>query len=157
LQQAPWTFGPSRSMGVLKSRCYVILISATDDAGEALRTHNDNQAWKAYKKDNFEACTENGLTNEALRNAPSWSFAAAAPHLTNTPLIVITSDDGYAPESQALAAARAVAGGASPATTIHFAADHCLQCLPAGAPGSRHRLIATNDGPLRQFLPVEKV
>src|ERR1700722_3936527 len=32
----------------------LILISATDDAGEALRTHNDNQAWKAYKKDNFE-------------------------------------------------------------------------------------------------------
>ena len=61
----------------------LILISATDDAGEALRTHNDYQAWKAYKKDNFEdslyplvGCTENGLANEALRNAPSWSFAA---------------------------------------------------------------------------------
>jgi pimeloyl-ACP methyl ester carboxylesterase len=109
----------------------LILISATDDAGEALRTHNDNQAWKAYKKDNFEdslyplaGCTENGLANEALQNVSSWSFAAAAPHLTHTPLLVITSDDGYARQSQALAAARAAAGRAHPATSVHFAADH---------------------------------
>jgi uncharacterized protein len=109
----------------------LILVSATDDAGEALRTHNDHQAWEAFKKDNFEGslypltgCTENGLANEVLRNASTWSFAAAAPHLTNTPLLVVTSDDGYARESEALVAARAASGVAKPATSDHFADDH---------------------------------
>lgn len=50
------------------------------------------------------------------------SAVSAAPGLANVPLLVLTSDDGLAPQSEALVAAVRSAGGA-PAVR-HFATDH---------------------------------
>jgi hypothetical protein len=55
-------------------------------------------------------CTPEGLAKETLTNASQWNFLAKVESLKTRPALVITSDDGLAPSSDALAAALRAAG-----------------------------------------------
>ena len=63
------------------------------------------------------------LAEEARRNAHEWRLAGYAPRLAGRPLLTVTSDDGFAAGTNALAdAARALGGKV---TCVHMATDHC--------------------------------
>ncbi|HEX4368363.1 MAG TPA: alpha/beta fold hydrolase [Rhodopila sp.] len=108
----------------------LILISGTDDAQEALTAKAAGPAaWRKFIMDAFDGmetltgCTPAGLADQLLADGPAWTFKAAAPKLTQTPLLVVTSDDGYAPEGEALAKALSALGQPQP-QTVHFPTDH---------------------------------
>ncbi|HEX3367678.1 alpha/beta hydrolase [Phenylobacterium sp.] len=107
----------------------LVLISGTDDAGEAQAARVSPAAWRKFVKEGFDGletlvgCTPSGLANQLLPHGKDWTFAAAAPRLRGVPLLVITSDDGFAPEGAALAAALGRLDGPKP-QIVHFATDH---------------------------------
>jgi uncharacterized protein len=68
-------------------------------------------------------CTSEGLAREAFDNAPHWTFASKADALRTRPVLVVTSDDGYAPLNDAFTSALKKAGN-NRVTTSHFATDH---------------------------------
>ncbi|MBA3895585.1 MAG: alpha/beta fold hydrolase [Sphingomonadaceae bacterium] len=63
------------------------------------------------------------MYGELSANADAFDFVRAAPALLAMPLLVATSDDGLAPQADALVAAIRTAHGAK-VTTLHVATDH---------------------------------
>jgi pimeloyl-ACP methyl ester carboxylesterase len=63
------------------------------------------------------------LAQEARANTQTWRLARYASRLADRPLLVVTSDDGLAPGSDALADAVQVLGGEN-LVRVHFATDH---------------------------------
>jgi hypothetical protein len=63
------------------------------------------------------------MAEENRANAKAFRMENAAAGLTQTPLLVLTSDDGLAPDSDALVHAIEAKGGHK-ITIIHFATDH---------------------------------
>jgi pimeloyl-ACP methyl ester carboxylesterase len=68
------------------------------------------------------AATPEGLAEEAIRNAKAYAMINDAPGLAKHPLLLVTSDDGLAPGSEALA--KAIGDGAAPITQVHLSTDH---------------------------------
>lgn len=68
-------------------------------------------------------CTPEGLARETYAHAAVWRFPASAEALKTRPALIITSDDGLAPDGNALAAALQKDGDTH-ITTQHFATDH---------------------------------
>jgi pimeloyl-ACP methyl ester carboxylesterase len=107
----------------------LVLVSATDDAGEAQAAKASPAAWRKFVKEGFDGletlvgATPNGLAQQLLPHARDWTFAAAALKLRGVPLLVVTADDGFAPEGEALATAVGKLGGPQP-KTVHFMTDH---------------------------------
>ena len=111
----------------------LVLISASDDAAEAQAEYKTPAARNALTQGEasdcqspLSGCTFQSLQLEALDHAASWSFTAVAPRLSRLPklpILMITSNDPYAPENDALAAA-IVAHRGMPPTQIHFQTDH---------------------------------
>ena len=107
----------------------LVLISGTDDAYEAKTASAAGPAaWRRFVKEDFDGletligCTPDGLANQLLAHGSDWTFKAAAPKLARVPLLVVTSDDGFAPEGEALA--KAVSALGAPAQVVHFTTDH---------------------------------
>ena len=67
------------------------------------------------------AATPEGMARE-MTTLGDASFAAAAPGLAKKPLLVLSSDDGLAPVTDALAADVRKRGGR--VATVHVATDH---------------------------------
>jgi uncharacterized protein len=63
------------------------------------------------------------LADEVHRNSKQWHLASYASCLAGRPLLTVTSDDGFADGSNALADAVQVLGG-NKLTPIHLATDH---------------------------------
>ncbi|MEO7171057.1 MAG: alpha/beta fold hydrolase, partial [Sphingomonas sp.] len=63
------------------------------------------------------------MADEAIAHGDAWDFVKAGPRLTGANLFVLTSDDGFAPEADRLAAAVKAAGGKK-LSTVHVATDH---------------------------------
>jgi pimeloyl-ACP methyl ester carboxylesterase len=106
----------------------VALISAWNLGGEvaALRSPADRaQEVKSFAEsiESLTGCTPETLMAEALAHQTEWNFVDYANALTSRPLLLITSDDGNAPDSQALATAVRKAGGEG-VTEDHFPTDH---------------------------------
>ena len=106
----------------------VALISAWNIGGEAgaLKSDSDRaQEVKAFAEsmESLTGCTPETLVADALAHQTEWNFIAYANALANRPLLFITSDDGNAPDSEALAAAVRKAGGKK-VTQVHFPTDH---------------------------------
>jgi pimeloyl-ACP methyl ester carboxylesterase len=107
----------------------LILISATDDASEAVTARKTPAAWRQFVKgyadymDGLAGCTPDGLATEVLRHASSWNLAAAAPRLRALPVLIVNSDDGYASESEALADEIGQQSRLTP-TRVHIKTDH---------------------------------
>ena len=107
----------------------LVLISGTDDAHEAKAARAAGPlAWRRFVKEAFDGletlsgCTPDGLAGQLLAHGSDWTFGAASPKLAKIPLLVVTSDDGFAPEGEALAKAVAALGGAP--QVLHFTTDH---------------------------------
>lgn len=71
----------------------------------------------------LSGCTPDRLAHETIINARQWSFVSKAGALRSKPLLIVTSDDGFAPGSDALGAALRAAGDRH-IVTLHFATDH---------------------------------
>lgn len=106
-----------------------MLISASDDAAEAVNQYKDVPARAALNQKStpcsapLSGCTNQGLDLEVLNHASSWTFAALAPHLLKLPILMITCNDSYAPENDALEKAL-VSQGASPPVRVRFNTGH---------------------------------
>jgi uncharacterized protein len=107
----------------------LVLISAPDDARDAVVASKTPATWQQFLKgyadftDGLVGCTPDGLAKEVLQHARSWNLADRAPRLAALPILVINSDDGYAPDSEALADA-IDHQGALKTTRIHMNTDH---------------------------------
>ncbi len=98
----------------------LVLISASDDAAESVNQYKDGSARAALNQRAtpcaapLSGCTNQGLDLEVLNHASSWTFAALAPHLTKLPILMVTCNDPYAPENDALENALVSQGAAAP-------------------------------------------
>ena len=84
------------------------------------------EALLALARDNMEALagiTAESMADELAANADAFDWTAGAAGLRGAPLLVLTSDDGLAPISDALVAA-VRAGGAPRVSAVHVATDH---------------------------------
>ena len=101
-----------------------ILISAADMGRIALQ--NPRAQLVGFMADDLESL--NGVTAESMADdliagAGHWRFEDAAPALSRTRLLVLTSNDGLAPHAAALVQ-RVRAAGNTRVTTLHVATDH---------------------------------
>ena len=67
--------------------------------------------------------TAEELADEVIRNNAAWNLAQFAPTLAKHPLLVVTSDDGGAPDNERVAAAVSAQHRAK-VTVVHLATDH---------------------------------
>jgi uncharacterized protein len=109
------------------------LISAGDmgvDRMQGLKLEGQKQAVAALAA-HFAAegmaplagCTPESLAKEVAANATVWNIPNLAPKLASRPVLVITSDDGFAPSNDAFVAALRKAG-ATDLTAVHLTTDH---------------------------------
>lgn len=108
------------------------LISAVDLGGLVPQNlpHNTNTLVKALSEGYssqglapLSGCTPEGLALETLAHARQWSFITKASTLTAKQLLIVTSDDGFAPGSNALVAALRASGDRQ-IVTVHLSTDH---------------------------------
>ena len=100
-----------------------ILISAGDMGHLG---HAPRQQVISKMADNMEALagvTAESMADEDIANAKAFAIVDAASGLVQTPLLVLTADDGLAPDSDKLVKAIEAAGGTR-VTAIHAATDH---------------------------------
>jgi pimeloyl-ACP methyl ester carboxylesterase len=67
--------------------------------------------------------TPDSMADELIAGRPGFDFLRTAPGLAGKPLLVLSSDDGLAPQTDALVAA-VRKGGGNRITTYHAATDH---------------------------------
>lgn len=108
----------------------LVLISASDDAAEAADHYKTPASCNQLAQSKgspcmvpLAGCTSQSLDLETLDHAASWTFAALAPRLTKLPVLMITSDNPYAPENDALEAAIVSHTGA-PLARVRLKTDH---------------------------------
>jgi uncharacterized protein len=100
-----------------------ILISMADMSNTGSSTRAHAVSVMADNMESLAGVTAEGMADELLANAARWRVADRVPGLTRLPLLVITSDDGLAPQSDALV--KEVRASGNPAvTTVHYATDH---------------------------------
>jgi uncharacterized protein len=68
-------------------------------------------------------CTPQGLAREIINHASLWNFPGKADALKSRPVLIVTSDDGFAAGSDALAKALSTKGEPR-VTTLHLSTDH---------------------------------
>ncbi|MEO8028271.1 MAG: alpha/beta hydrolase, partial [Bryobacteraceae bacterium] len=84
------------------------------------------EALVALMADDMESLagvTAESMAEEIRTNAKAFGFGNTSEGLSRLPLLVLTSDDGYAPVANALVKAIEVNGGKK-ATSLHVATDH---------------------------------
>jgi pimeloyl-ACP methyl ester carboxylesterase len=100
-----------------------ILISAGDMGHLGEEPQDRLVADMADNMEGLAGVTAQSMADENRANAKAFRMENAAAGLTQTPLLVLTSDDGLAPDSDALVHAIEAKGGHKIAI-IHFATDH---------------------------------
>ena len=100
-----------------------ILISAADMGAAGKRTRAEEIPFMADNMESLAGVTAEGMADEIMANGPKWQFAEAVPGLSRVPMLVLSSDDGLAPGTDALARAMRAAGNRR-VTTVHKATDH---------------------------------
>ncbi len=100
-----------------------ILISAWDVSSGASQNHGQLVAQMADNMETLSGVTAESMANDLVTHAAGLSFAAAAPKLTETPLLVLTSDDGLAKGADELVRTIRAKGGRR-VNTKHVATDH---------------------------------
>ena len=68
-------------------------------------------------------CTPEGLARETLANASRWSFQSNAESLKSRPILIVMSNDGFAPANVTFAEALRDAGN-DRVRALHLATDH---------------------------------
>lgn len=97
------------------------LISAADMGKRAGNPIERNTNLAAQNMESLAGVTAQSMAREMAELGP-YTFAAAAPGLTKVPLLVLTSDDGLAPDAQALVMDVKRRGGR--VKVVHVATDH---------------------------------
>jgi uncharacterized protein len=100
-----------------------ILISMADMSNFATGTRAKLIAEMADDMESLAGVTPESMADELIANAAKWHVADAVPGLARLPLLVITSNDGLAPQSDGLVKALRTRGDAS-VTTVHYPTDH---------------------------------
>ncbi len=100
-----------------------ILISAGDMGRLGEEPQDRLLADMADNMEGLSGVTAQSMADEDRANAKAFRMENAAAGLTQIPLLVLTSDDGLAPDSDALVHAIEAKGGHK-ITTVHVATDH---------------------------------
>jgi uncharacterized protein len=100
-----------------------ILISAGDMGQIGLMKRDKTVALMVDDMESLAGVTPESMADEVIANSKSFSFNNAVTGLTQTPLLVLSADDGLAPSTDALVKAVEAAGGKQ-VTAIHAATDH---------------------------------
>lgn len=100
-----------------------VLISAADMASLARMSRDSVAAWMATDMESLSGTSPTQMADEVMAHSADWNFASSYPGLANTPLLVVTSDDGLARANDALVAAVRARGNRN-VTTVHLATDH---------------------------------
>jgi pimeloyl-ACP methyl ester carboxylesterase len=96
--------------------------------------------------DPISGCTPEELAHDTLANAAQWSFMTKVDSLKSRPALIVTSDDAYAGENEAFAAALRRAGN-SRVATLHLPTDHVYSDQRAALSGAVLRWLATVASP----------
>jgi pimeloyl-ACP methyl ester carboxylesterase len=100
-----------------------ILISAADMGAIAGMPREKMVALMADDKETLAGVTAESMADEVTVNAKAFGFSNAVAGLTQMPLLVLSADDGLAPQTDALVKAIEAHGGKQ-VTAIHVATDH---------------------------------
>jgi acetyl esterase/lipase len=98
-----------------------ILISAWDPSHSM--THNESVAMMADNMETLAGVTAESMSAERESHLKEMALLDTADGLKNRPLLVLNSEDGLAPQTDALAAAVRAKGGQQ-VSTKHVATDH---------------------------------
>lgn len=100
-----------------------ILISAADMVQIGEMPHDKLVAEMADDMESLAGVTAASMADELSRNAKKWNFTSAVDGLKGLPLLVLSADDGLAPQTDALVAAIKANGGHD-VKAVHQATDH---------------------------------
>ena len=101
----------------------VILVSAVN-LGVVGRLPNATvTGTMADSMESLAGTTPAAMAEEVRTNAEAYDFLRGAPSLAEKPMLILSSDDGLAPQTDALVSAIRMAGGKE-VTPIHVATDH---------------------------------
>jgi uncharacterized protein len=100
-----------------------ILISAADMGYMGQMPREKAVALMADNMEALAGVTSQSMADEVIANAKKFSFDNAVSGLTQTPLLVLSADDGLAARTDWLVKAIGAAGGTK-VTAIHAATDH---------------------------------
>jgi acetyl esterase/lipase len=98
-----------------------VLISAWDPSHAM--THNESVAMMADNMESLAGVTAESMSTERESHLREMALLDTAEGLKSRPLLILTSDDGLAPQTEALLAAVRAKGG-SHASLEHAATDH---------------------------------
>ena len=100
-----------------------ILISAADMSNVGTRTRAQLVRDMAGRMETLAGVTAESMADDRLGGAAKWRIADAVPGLARLPLLVMSSDDGLAPQADTLV--KAVRAKGNPwVTTVHQPTDH---------------------------------
>jgi len=100
-----------------------ILISAADMSAVLDEPHKKLVAMMADDMESLAGVTAESMADDLRATGKPFRFENAVPGLAQVPLLVITSNDGLAPQNDALVHAIQAKGGLK-VTETHFATDH---------------------------------
>jgi len=100
-----------------------VLISAADMGAMGETPRERVVSIMADNREALAGVTAESMADEVIANAKAFGFANCVDGLTQTPLLVLSADDGLAPGTDALVKSIAAKGGKK-VTSIHVATDH---------------------------------
>ncbi len=100
-----------------------ILISAADMGKVGLMPRERLAPFMADNMEALAGVTAQSMADDLRAHAKEFQFDNAAAGLTQTPLLVLTANDGLAPDADSLVKAIEAQGGHK-VTTVHVATDH---------------------------------
>jgi uncharacterized protein len=100
-----------------------ILISMADMSGIGRLPRAQAVAFMADDMESLAGVTAESMADELIANGAKWRVADRASGLAGVPLLVITSNDGLAPQADSLVRVVRARGNTS-VTTVHYATDH---------------------------------
>ena len=100
-----------------------ILISAADMGKIGLMPRERLAPFMADNMETLAGVTAQSMADDLRAHAKEFQFDNAAAGLTQTPLLVLTANDGFAPDADSLVKAIEAQGGHK-VTTMHVATDH---------------------------------
>ncbi len=100
-----------------------ILISAADFGAIGAMPRKDVVALMADNRETLAGVTPESMADETITHAKEFGFITAADGLSRLPLLVLSADDGLAPQTDKLVGEIRARGG-SQVTAIHAATDH---------------------------------
>jgi len=100
-----------------------ILISAADMGSMGTQPHEKVVAEMAGDMESLAGVTAESMAEEVIANAKAFQFSSDAAGLSQTPLLVLSANDGLAPSSDALVN-QVEAEGNQNVKAIHIATDH---------------------------------